>query len=361
MGEASDTQLLDQSGVKRSLRRKTVPRNYDERLMDVLIDKHLGASSRKKNKTQKDLRKETEIEAMIALSVGFPIDDLLMEEINAGVVRTLDGKEQNDYIVVRNHIIAKWRDNVRSWLSKGQIRETVSNEYAHVINAAYDFLIVNGYINFGVSPSFESEIFEDTREVSVIIVGAGLAGLSAAKQLRSFGFKVTVLEGRSRPGGRVYTEKMGQKGNYGAVDLGGSVITGIHANPLGVIARQLSIPSHKVRDNCPLYKPDGTPVDKEVDENVELIFNKLLEKVSELRKLLDGLGNISLGSVLETPRQLYTVARSTEERQLLDWHFANLEFSNAGCLLTFLLLIVIKMILTRWEVLFSCRWKWEIN
>lgn len=320
-------------GTKRSLRKKAVVRNYDENLMDELIEKHLGASLKKRNRTKADLEKETETEAMIALSLGFPIDALLEEEIKAGVVTELGGKEQNDYIVVRNHILAKWRENVRIWLSKGQIRETVSNEYEHLLNSAYDFLLFNGYINFGVLPSFTSHTPGEATEGSVIIVGAGLAGLAAAKQLLSFGFKVVVLEGRNRPGGRVYTQKMGQKGKYAVVDLGGSVITGIHANPLGVLARQLSIPLHKVRDNCPLYKPNGEPVSKEIDSNIELIFNKLLDKVTELRQMMGGFANdISLGSVLETLKQFYAVAKSTEERQLLDWHFANLEYANAGCL-----------------------------
>lgn len=330
-----ETPLSDGGGsvTKRTLRRKVGPRNYDENLMDELIEKHLGGTLKKRNRTREDLEKETETEAMIALSLGFPIDALLEEEIRAGVVRVLGGKEQNDYIVVRNHILARWRSNVRMWLTKGQIKETVSSEYEHLISSAYDFLLYNGYINFGVSPSFTANMPDEANGGSVIIVGAGLAGLAAARQLMSFGFKVIVLEGRSRPGGRVYTQKMGKKGNFAAVDIGGSVITGIHANPLGVLARQLSIPLHKVRDNCPLYKPDGTPVDREIDSKVEFIFNKLLDKVMELRQIMGGFANdVSLGSVLETLRQLYVVARSTEERKLLDWHLANLEYANAGCL-----------------------------
>lgn len=319
--------------LKRSLRKKVGMRNYDENLMDELIEKHLGSAFKKRNRTREDLEKETETEAMIALSLGFPIDALLEEEIQAGVVRELGGKEQNDYIVVRNHILARWRDNVRIWLTKGQIKETVSNEYEHLICSAYEFLLYNGYINFGVSPSFMSQMPGESTEGSVIIVGAGLAGLAAARQLLSFGFKVVVLEGRNRPGGRVYTQRMGREGKFAAVDLGGSVITGIHANPLGVMARQLSIPLHKVRDNCPLYKPDGAPIDKEIDSKVEFIFNKLLDKVTELRQIMGGFANdISLGSVLETLRQLYAVGKSSDERQLLDWHLANLEYANAGCL-----------------------------
>ncbi|KAJ6728024.1 LYSINE-SPECIFIC HISTONE DEMETHYLASE 1-like protein 2 [Salix koriyanagi] len=299
-----DTRSRDSLPRKRSLRKKFGARNYDENLMDELIEKHLGGAFKKKKQTKEDLEKETETEAMIAISLGFPIDALLEEEIRAGrVVRQLGGKEQNDYIVVRNHILARWRSNVEVWLSKGQIKETVSNEYEHLISAAYDFLLYNGYINFGVLLPLTSPMPELTNEGSVIIVGAGLAGLSAAKQLMSFGFKVIVLEGRNRPGGRVYTQKMGKKGQFAAVDLGGSVIT------------------------------DGAPVDKGIDSNIELIHNKLLDKVMELRKIMGGFANdISLGSVLERLRQLYGVARSTEERQLLDWHLANLEYANAGCL-----------------------------
>jgi monoamine oxidase len=40
----------------------------------------------------------------------------------------------------------------------------------------------------------------------VIVVGAGIAGLAAAQRLESYGFDVTVLEARSRVGGRMYTD-----------------------------------------------------------------------------------------------------------------------------------------------------------
>ncbi|KAG0476263.1 hypothetical protein HPP92_013104 [Vanilla planifolia] len=162
-----------------------------------------------------------------------------------------------------------------------------------------------------------------------------MAGLGAARHLLSLGFKVVILEGRLRPGGRVLTRKMQGPGVVAAVDLGGSVLTGINGNPLGVLARQLGFPLHKVRDKCPLYLPDGRPVDREVDSRIEFAFNKLLEKVCKLRQpIMDELKSVdvSLGDALEAFRRVYGVAELPEERMLLDWHLANLEYANAAML-----------------------------
>src|SRR5262245_49397526 len=46
-------------------------------------------------------------------------------------------------------------------------------------------------------------------ELSVVIVGAGLAGLAAARTLEHRGCRVTVFDARERPGGRVWTLRNG--------------------------------------------------------------------------------------------------------------------------------------------------------
>lgn len=283
-----------------------------------------------------DLAKEVDIEALIAVSVGFPVDSLTEEEIEANVVATVGGTEQANYIVVRNHILARWRSNVSAWLTRDHALESIRSEHKGLVDSAYRFLLEHGYINFGLGPAMKEpklRSFDGAERGNVVIVGAGLAGLIAARQLVFLGFKVVVLEGRARPGGRVKTKKMSGDGAEAAADLGGSVLTGINGNPLGVLARQLGLPLHKVRDICPLYLPDGKAVDSEIDSRVEVSFNKLLDRVCKLRQaMIEEVKSVDvpLGTALEAFRRVNGVAEDPQERMLLDWHLANLEYANAS-------------------------------
>ncbi|XP_015089159.1 lysine-specific histone demethylase 1 homolog 1 [Solanum pennellii] len=285
-----------------------------------------------------DLAKEVDVEALIAISVGFPVDSLTEEEIEANVVSQIGGIEQANYIVVRNHILARWRSNVTVWLTKEHALESIRAEHKNLVHSAFSFLLHHGYINFGVAPAIKEVKFkppEGASKGNVIVIGAGLSGLVAARQLISLGLKVVVLEGRGRPGGRVRSKKMtgGQNGVVAAADLGGSVLTGINGNPLGVLARQLGVPLHKVRDICPLYLPNGRTVNPDMDSKVEASFNKLLDRVCKLRQaMLDEVKSVdvSLGTALEAFRHVYRVAEDPQEQMLLDWHLANLEYANAS-------------------------------
>jgi monoamine oxidase len=72
----------------------------------------------------------------------------------------------------------------------------------------------------------------DPRGASVLILGAGLAGMTAALELRKAGYKVQVLEFNSRPGGRNWT----LRGGDSFTELGGFKQTcefekGLYLNP----------------------------------------------------------------------------------------------------------------------------------
>lgn len=275
------------------------------------------------------INREATAEALTALTAGFPADSLTDEEIDAGVLPVVGGIEQVNYILIRNHIITKWRENVSNWVAKEMFLDVIPKHCHWLLDTAYDFLVSHGYVNFGVAPSIKERIPGEPSKGSVIIIGAGLAGLAAARQLMRFGFKVTVLEGRKRAGGRVYTKKMEGANRTAAADLGGSVLTGTLGNPLGILARQLSYPLHKVRDKCPLYRVDGSPVDSVLDAKVENAFNKLLDKASRLRQLMGEVSqDVSLGAAMQT----FGDSVTDEEINLFNWHLANLEYANAGLL-----------------------------
>lgn len=57
----------------------------------------------------------------------------------------------------------------------------------------------------------------DGRQTDVVVVGAGLAGLTAARALVAHGVDVRVLEARNRVGGRAYTTRWD---DGTAIDLG---------------------------------------------------------------------------------------------------------------------------------------------
>ena len=72
----------------------------------------------------------------------------------------------------------------------------------------------------------------DPKGASVVILGAGLAGMTAAIELERAGYQVSVLEYNSRPGGRNWTIRGGDV----FTELGGATQTcefdpGLYINP----------------------------------------------------------------------------------------------------------------------------------
>src|SRR5271167_4626237 len=76
-----------------------------------------------------------------------------------------------------------------------------------------------------------------TREADVCVVGAGLAGLTAARRLSQAGRSVVVLEARDRVGGRVWTRT---SGDGVPVDMGACFVGPQHER-MHALAKEMGV------------------------------------------------------------------------------------------------------------------------
>src|SRR6476469_5375631 len=96
----------------------------------------------------------------------------------------------------------------------------------------------------------------DLTGVSVIVAGAGLAGLSAARALEARGAAVTVVEARARVGGRVWTLRDQFAGRQHA-EAGADLIEGEQEHVLA-LAKALGLKTSRIlRGSFAFYGPDG--------------------------------------------------------------------------------------------------------
>ncbi|MCU0830992.1 MAG: FAD-dependent oxidoreductase [Rhizobiaceae bacterium] len=95
-----------------------------------------------------------------------------------------------------------------------------------------------------------------SRNPDVIIIGAGIAGLTAARLLRQNGRRVLVLEARDRIGGRIHTDR-----SLGfPAELGANWIHGTDGNPLVTLAEgsgTRTLPFD--HDDLAIVNADGSP------------------------------------------------------------------------------------------------------
>ncbi|KAG7166233.1 Lysine-specific histone demethylase 1A-like [Homarus americanus] len=158
------------------------------------------------------------------------------------------------FLHIRNRILQMWLESpLQEQTYEGVMAdlEPPFNSEGVLCARIHAYLERHGYINYGIFKRVKP--LPQKKYGSIIVIGAGIAGLAAAQQLTSFGFEVTVLESRDRVGGRIATFR---KGPYIA-DLGAMVVTGLGGNPVNVLSKQINMELVRIKQKCPLYESNG--------------------------------------------------------------------------------------------------------
>lgn len=123
---------------------------------------------------------------------------------------------------------------------------------------------------------------------SVIVIGAGISGLAAAKKLKETGFAVTVLESQDRVGGRLRSNR-----SLGvAFDEGASWIHGVNGNPITNLANEAGMTLFETEDeDRKSYDFGGilrsSQVYDDAEDELQTIINQLKNSGSAGRSFQD--------------------------------------------------------------------------
>ena len=163
------------------------------------------------------------------------------------------------------------------------------------------------------------------RTGNVVVVGAGMAGLAAAKSLADRGFNVIVLESRDRSGGRIWTDFSLDA----PVDLGAAWIHGKSKNPVFDLARKSGIKTAPSSYSRSILIDDSG---RKVSTVRQLMnagrANRILPRLKRLAKRLDR--DIS---VAEAVRIILEESRmSNAEISFLNRHLIEFQAMNGAAL-----------------------------
>src|SRR5690242_3008473 len=126
----------------------------------------------------------------------------------------------------------------------------------------YEAMTALGLLALPPSPASAFELRGQAPGAEILILGAGLAGMTVAYELGKLGYRCTILEARMRPGGRCHTIRKGTVSEEEGSTQTASFDEGMYFNP-----GPMRIPHHH-RATLGYCKELGVPVEVFTDENL---------------------------------------------------------------------------------------------
>lgn len=146
------------------------------------------------------------------------------------------------------------------------------------------------YSNQVLAGSFRTHL-KGLETASVIVIGGGISGVSAACALKNAHFKVTLLESQNRLGGRIHTDY-----SFGCpVDMGASWLHGVcNENALTPLIRTLSLKLYRTSgensviydhdlESCAIFDKEGNQIPQKIVTDVGEVFKKILSETEKVR------------------------------------------------------------------------------
>ncbi len=156
-------------------------------------------------------------------------------------------------------------------------------------------------------------------KTKIIVVGAGIAGLTAAQALQSQGADVIVVEAKPYVGGRLLTDySLGT-----AFEIGAGWIHGPDGNPISTLAKQIQGKTFVTEDDSLLvYDHNGNAISEAVIDKLDERFDSLLKQVDNY---------VGTDDFISLQEAILKVNPTSLEDPLINWALtAFTEFDTGG-------------------------------
>ena len=129
----------------------------------------------------------------------------------------------------------------------------------------------------------------NTSSQKVIVIGGGIAGISAARKLHDEGQEVLILEARDRIGGRIHTINLGGE----PVDLGATWLNGERNNPVAEAASKYQIKKVSLPDETPKLTFDSFSESTFSSNIIDNYSDNFFRKLRKLKRKLGASASMS--------------------------------------------------------------------